>query len=408
VEPSIETALSLHFAIKDPEERSVFSRMDERSAQEFRLSALLCESLTLVEDFLNGGGEFGRVAALKAFFRQGILGKKRLERVNSLCRYLGYEPFELPSADATGSRAVAGVWESLLARLPAAAGTAHPRSEPVALRANTLRGPHLRALTQQISNLFEGFPEDVRAFGYHGSIGSNDHVRWLSDCDAVIILRAGVVTDPARLRMLRPAFLEARRIMKRIDAFQHHGIHVLPEELFACYPEDYFPTVLFQSSSFDIGAGDEVSLRVVASRWFELTRVLGVARYLKQMAPGVSSLNYHMFHFVLQLAQLLPCFVVACCEHSMNKREAIPWLAQRCSPQSKAFLLGTGELRDGWSAIWSSSRIARGLIAKPQERKLREQVCRGLGGRDQLAVSLESLARDCSRIAMGCLRGAGR
>lgn len=403
-EGNTETLLNILLPDPGPEEKGTLALLDPAGAWELALCWLLIESLSLLESYLHGFEEFGRRAMVASRFRRHLFSRRRLSVLRAADDVLAYNLLGQAPASYDPAAQVAEVWARLSQGLLTAELSPSAQAVTLSLRGATRHQPHLEETTREISNLFAGFPQEVKAFGYHGSIGSNDHIRGLSDCDAIVILRPGVARDAERLRRLHPVFIKARRMMKRIDRFQHHGIFVLPEELWGCYPEDYFPTVLYETTVFDIGGGTPASLKVVSSRWLELLRILRFSRYLEEVAPKMGRLHYHTFHLVLQIVQLLPCFVVACSERSMNKRDAIPWLCERCSPRSKGFLERTGTMRGDWPSIWSSSRLALGLFDRPNPRKLRERIIEYFGGREVLATSLVSVAHDCRAIAMNHFR----
>ena len=403
---TIETILNTFLPQIQPDERSTFLLMDEPSAKQLTLCLLLLESLRYLEAYLNGCNEFNSWIMILHPMKHRALSRHRLRGLNVLCACLNFTELPMPRPMGGVSRHVADVWGTLLMGFGTPEKLARVQAEAVTFQKKSTRQSHLEPPTQKILDSFRGLADDVKALGFHGSIGSNDHVRGLSDCDAILILRTGVVADPARLQRVRKACLKANQIMRQIDRYQHHGVLVLPEELFTCYPEDYFPTVLYESSSFDIGAEEVVSLKVVSSKWLELLRVVQFAHYVEQEAPKIRVRSYHAFHLVMQMAQLLPCFVVACCQNSMNKREAISWLAARCSDPARLFLRATGALRADWQSIWSSCSPISGVVSWPNEKMLREKTIKFFHGPDHLKESLVSLARESSRVAMGCLRSS--
>jgi len=400
----IDEVLDILLSRAEPQERETFARMDEHSGGAFRLSVLLCECLRILEDYLNRTGDFSRSASLRAIFPFGARPSPWLSRLNSLLRGLSYESLYFPPASARGEERVAQIWSAVVAHISRDETIANPPLQAIHFPPRPPRQRHIESVTEEMSRPFQALPDEVLAFGYHGSIGSNDHVQWLSDCDAVIFLRAGVVGDARRLRKIRPAFMEARRMMKRIDRFQHHGVYVIPEELLSTFPGDYFPPILLRTSSFDVGGNTNLSAHIITSRWFNLVRTLGSSRYLANEATRLGRYNYHMFHFILQLAQLLPCWVVACCERSMNKREAIPWLSERVSNKSRAFLTRTTKIRENWGEIWTRCTAGLGPVTLVREHNLKEETTRFFGGGAKLAEGLQSLARDCPAIAMEALR----
>ena len=81
----------------------------------------------------------------------------------------------------------------------------------------------------------------------HGSLGSYEEILY-SDFDALVILRDAVFTSEARLIKVAKKLDFARNFMLQHDPLQHHGWFVMTENQLNCYPESYFPKVLFQSA----------------------------------------------------------------------------------------------------------------------------------------------------------------
>jgi len=79
----------------------------------------------------------------------------------------------------------------------------------------------------------------------HGSIGTGEEISY-SDFDGLVIVNNGCMSDPDRLFRLVLALKETEQMMTDMDPLQHHGWFVLTEKDLECYPENYFPLVLFQ------------------------------------------------------------------------------------------------------------------------------------------------------------------
>jgi hypothetical protein len=186
--------------------------------------------------------------------------------------------------------------------------------------------------------------------------------------------------------------------MLRIDAYQHHGIFVVPEELLAYYPENYLPTLIWRSALFDALNVGEVRLAAVSDPLAAYVRTLRSSKHLIRGARKLSRLSYYTFHAWLQVAQLIPCFVAACFGLAMSKPEAISWFAEACGGQSAAFLAATGRLRQDWSSIWGQRGPNR-LHPRAQSRYLKRRVVQYFGGPDTLTEGVRAVTRDAVAMA---------
>ena len=387
----LDQILDLYLPGFASDKRRSFARLGEADRQSMVLSFLVQEFAAVLEAYLhhrNGDRRKG----------QGAAGAELL-RLNALLGALGRPKLEV--GHGRGAKLIASIWEQIAG--PVADGGRFTHREEVELPRAPAFQPHLASAVGAISQVFRDAGDGVLAFGYHGSIASQDHIPGLSDCDAILLLRAGLLGDDEKLKKVQSACQRALALMQRIDAFQHHGVFVVPEELFACYPENYFPTVLYQTSAFDLGAGTRLELRVLESRAAAAIRVLRWSRFLEHAAPNMAGYDYDHFHEVLQVAQVLPCFVAACCDRSMNKREAIPWLIAHCPNTTAEFLQATGELRACWGDFWSSRNLGAKVLGGRFYLPLRDKIVEFFGGAGRLQEALLTLAGDSSRMALASL-----
>lgn len=96
----------------------------------------------------------------------------------------------------------------------------------------------------------------------HGSIGTNEEIPY-SDFDALVILKDEVLNDPENLSVAARLLNNARSILFDMDPLQHHGWFVMTESDLQNYPENYFPSVLFDhAKSFFADRGLELKLSV--------------------------------------------------------------------------------------------------------------------------------------------------
>lgn len=377
------------------EDRRRFHALGETQRSQLAHSLLLLEAVELLEAYLNGRGEFAATGAPPA--------PARLHQLAAICQELDVAP---PATQATGAAAVAAIWQQLLPLCTAPPAAVELIPSTVALAARGEYQAHVSGRVREITALFRPLELDVLAFGYHGSIGSGDHIAGLSDCDTLLLLRSGVAADAARLERVGAACRQALPLMQQIDRFQHHGVFVLPEELFPCYPEQHFPLVLFPQTSFDLGAGGALALRVLHSPLLAAARCLRWAQFLQQAAAAAGEHGYYYFHEVLQVAQLLPCFTADACERGMAKPEAIPWFNRRASEPSRTFLQTTTRLREEWPMFWRKVRRKSLGIGWLYRRVLLADSMDYFGGREAVRLGLSAIAQDARRLCDAGASGA--
>lgn len=93
------------------------------------------------------------------------------------------------------------------------------------------------------------FEKDVLGFYLHGSLSTMDYIKGCSDVDTLIIVAKHVIESPEKLLQLRRKVIKARRYFYSIDPLQHHGFYVIAEQDMLCYPQTYFPLILFDFST---------------------------------------------------------------------------------------------------------------------------------------------------------------
>lgn len=120
-----------------------------------------------------------------------------------------------------------------------------------------------RWVTGMAEHLAANAGGDLLGAYVHGSLGSGDAVAY-SDFDALVVLSDAAFASPRRLARAARMLNRARRFMVGLDPLQHHGWFVLSEADLRCWPEGYFPSVLFEHSrSLLPGRGERL---VAASR----------------------------------------------------------------------------------------------------------------------------------------------
>lgn len=78
----------------------------------------------------------------------------------------------------------------------------------------------------------------------HGSYGSSDAIPY-SDLDLLVILKDKAFDSHANLAEVGLILYKCQKHIFRLDPLQHHGWFILTEGMLKAYPNDYFPTILF-------------------------------------------------------------------------------------------------------------------------------------------------------------------
>jgi hypothetical protein len=93
-----------------------------------------------------------------------------------------------------------------------------------------------------------------------GSLGDHTAINGWSDADTVIILEAGVLTEPDSILQLKRVLTRARYYQYSVDPLQHHGHLVIPEEMLDWYPQNVLPVITFKASGVALFGPDEMTV----------------------------------------------------------------------------------------------------------------------------------------------------
>ena len=112
----------------------------------------------------------------------------------------------------------------------------------------------------QMKNELMNIRQHLTGAFVHGSFATGEEIPY-SDFDGLVILSREVLSDEKKLSDVAFTLHNMRRIMHRIDPFQHHGWFVLSENDLANYPEWFLPVAVLHHSRSLIGE-KSLSLRV--------------------------------------------------------------------------------------------------------------------------------------------------
>ncbi len=86
----------------------------------------------------------------------------------------------------------------------------------------------------------------------HGSFATGEEIVY-SDFDGLIVLSKELINDEQLLARVSSDLHQLRKVMHKIDPFQHHGWFVLSEYDIENYPEWFLPSAIFEYSRSLIG-----------------------------------------------------------------------------------------------------------------------------------------------------------
>jgi len=127
-------------------------------------------------------------------------------------------------------------------------------------------------------------------FIIHGSTSDLSVIPGWSDFDALAVVKSSALKND-RFEEFFKLCVDLDKQMRRIDKFQHHGIHYIHEHELLSYPQLYLPKELLSYGKCLVGT-DTLFLSSVDSSENELKRFKGIVRMLKT-ASDSGTLFHH-------------------------------------------------------------------------------------------------------------------
>jgi len=326
---------------------------EHKLPQKLALTVVQTEMLGALSSFLNGETVTGRCRWVYPVVDRVNFG--RLRRLGNLIRYMKHQELEtatffdhaldgITRLEARGSSSPSDTAE-ILSRFYAGFRRGLERTSQVTRRgeipACTNFNPDIYRLHGKgiLSPLID-LSRDIRAFlspyiagaWLHGSLSTLDYQPGWSDVDLLLLVRKETVLDPKRLLELRRCMIGTTRYLYAIDPLQHHGYFCITEYDFQCYPEPYFPLVLFENATQIYRAPECMSLQVRDSGYERQRFLWQVLHYYRSAVLGHQHLAgmYGMKGFISGL-MILPALYLQSKEQYCYKKYSFERVKQEFS-----------------------------------------------------------------------------
>ncbi len=120
--------------------------------------------------------------------------------------------------------------------------------DTIEIPAYTGTNPHLAKLLFELARL----RPSLKAAIVHGSYAMGDEILY-SDFDALLVISKEAINDKVKLAEAAYKLHQLRKVMHRIDPFQHHGWFVVTEYDLENYPEWFLPKAVLQHGKSLLG-----------------------------------------------------------------------------------------------------------------------------------------------------------
>lgn len=147
---------------------------------------------------------------------------------------------------------------------------------------------------KEIMNVRKLLLDKSRLFSHfliHGSYSDLKLAKGWSDFDSIAVIKKSTFCGRELQSELLETSKELDRIMRKIDRYQHHGIHYIFEEELMSYPGLYLPTEILSHSKCLLN-NSILKIKAVDSREYEINRLESIYRLLLNSAK-LGVLKHH-------------------------------------------------------------------------------------------------------------------
>ncbi len=224
-------------------------------------------------------------------------------------------------------------------------------------------------------------------FIIHGSTADLEVIPGWSDFDAIAVLDASIFEE-CDVDLIDTC-IDLDRVMRKIDKYQHHGIHYIHEKELEAYPQLYLPKQLLPDGKCLLGSR-KVQIRSVGSRGKESDRFCGIVNTLVAAAES-GWLNHHPLNgkflkedyedgetmyqlkYFLCVLMLLPSLWFNLQGVYCKKKESFDMIKERFDERELEILLSASNIRNTWRDInppantipaWVRNELGKGYLEK--------------------------------------------
>ena len=209
-------------------------------------------------------------------------------------------------------------------------------------------------------------------FLIHGSCADLKIISGWSDFDSIAVLKQESLRRENRGKTY-DLCMRIDKMMRRIDPYQHHGIHFVHEKELLSFPDLYLPVDLLADAKCLLGSTD-IKIKKVDSSAQEMSRFLGIVKTLKSAAiAGV--LRHHakdgkfllenyadpntmyQLKYLLCVVMLLPTLWLNLKSNYCRKSESYELLRSYFLTEELEFLETCSRVRSFWKADFHKENI---------------------------------------------------
>tara|TARA_B100000686_G_C16784864_1_gene974530 strand:- start:849 stop:1862 length:1014 start_codon:yes stop_codon:yes gene_type:complete len=219
----------------------------------------------------------------------------------------------------------------------------------------------------KITDFFnENLDDEITDFILHGSLATLDFKKGWSDFDSIAIIKNSSLNSVSKMLKIRDTFFEIDRMLRQIDAHQHHGVHFITEKDLLMYPDLYMPHKLL-SRSVSLSNGSFISLHSRQSRQEQILRFISIyntfesaaregvlyhhaydGEYLLQKFKNHKNAMYQLKYF-LSVIVILPSYFSNILGHVFSKSESIEFCRQHVSKANFKIIDSASYARSTWT-----------------------------------------------------------
>lgn len=212
-------------------------------------------------------------------------------------------------------------------------------------------------LIEMMSALAE-IRNEIRLAVVHGSIATGEEIEY-SDFDGLIIIADEAMMDADRLSETAYRLHQMRKIMHRLDPFQHHGWFVLAESELKNYPEWFLPTAVLHHSKSLIGE-NKVIVKVQESPdvSFKKSFYRICESLIKKLSGSKADWNLYQLKSIFSEFMMLPsAYVQARDEQGIFKKFSFESMREDFTPDEFHVMDEVTSIRSNWKVELSDKQI---------------------------------------------------
>jgi len=209
-------------------------------------------------------------------------------------------------------------------------------------------------------------------FLIHGSCADLKIISGWSDFDSIAVLKQESLRRENRGKTY-DLCMHIDKMMRRIDPYQHHGIHFVHEKELLSFPDLYLPVDLLADAKCLLGSAD-IKIKKVDSSAQEMSRFLGIVKTLKSAATA-GVLRHHakdgkflledyadpntmyQLKYLLCVVMLLPTLWLNLKSNYCRKSESYELLRSYFLTEELEFLEACSHVRSFWKADFHKENI---------------------------------------------------